>query len=219
MLTNDVRFEGFTSRDWERFLALWKPRAAPTREASRRRGGLLVVHDGLVVRKIIHSERGRRVPGQPWPVDPAALARAEGASWVFMAKDGAIEALMDRWAERTKRGDDLTAQLLTLASIGEELLAEGRLELWPHRLAALRVPTEAMVHKALDIVCPDGKSLLLGVFHDGDLDTSILDELPPGRQSIATKRIRAHERERAYKHIRREVGNGRRVQKFVLQPR
>jgi ATP-dependent DNA helicase RecG len=50
----------------------------------------------------------------------------------------------------------------------------------------------------------------------GDLDTSILDELPPGRQSIATKRIRAHERERAYKHIRREVGNGRQV--FVICP-
>jgi hypothetical protein len=174
MLTNDVRFEGFTSRDWERFLALWKPRAAPTREASRRRGGLLVVHDGTVVRKVIHSERGRRVPGQAWPIDPAQLAESERASWVCMAKDGAIEAFMDRWAERTKRGDDLTAQLLTFAGIGEELLAEGRLELWPHRLAGLRAPTEAMVHKALDIVCPDGKSLLLGVFHDGDLDTSML---------------------------------------------
>lgn len=174
MLTNDVRFEGFTSRDWERFLALWKPRAAPTQEASRRRGGLLVVHDGAVVRKLVHSERGRRVPGQPWPADLAALAEAERASWVFAAREGALEAFMDRWAERTRRGDDLTAQLLTFARIGEELVAEGRIALWPHRLAGVRVPTEAMVHKALDVLCPDGKSLLLGIFHEGDLDTSVL---------------------------------------------
>jgi hypothetical protein len=174
MLTNDVRFEGFTSRDWERFLALWKPRAAPTQEASRRRGGLLVVHDGNVVRKLVHSERGRRVPGRAWPVALAALAAEERASWVFVAKDGALETFMDRWAQRTRRGDDLTAQLLTFATIGDELLNEGSIALWPNRLAGVRVPTEAMVQKALDILCPDGKSLLLGVFHEGDLDTSML---------------------------------------------
>lgn len=174
MLTNDVRFEGFTSRDWERFLALWKPRAAPTHEASRRRGGLLVVHDGARVRKIVHSERGRRVPGQAWPVDLAGLAEAERASWVFAAKDGALESFMDRWAQRTRRGDDLTAQLLMFARIGEEFLTEGRIVLWPHRLGGVHVPSEAMVHKALDVLCPDGRSLLLGVFHEGELDTSIL---------------------------------------------
>ncbi len=174
MLTNDVRFEGFTSQDWESFLALWKPRAAPAHDASRRRGGLLLIHDGRVVRKLVHSERGRRVPGQSWPMSLEELGESERVSWIFVAQMGAIEALMDRWAERTKRGDELTAQLLTLAGIAEELVTEGRMELWPHRLKGLRVPTEAMVDKTFDVLCPDGKALLLGIFHGGDLETSML---------------------------------------------
>ena len=69
-------------------------------------------------------------------------------------------------------------------------------------------------HLLVMTATPIPRTLTMTIY--GDLDTSILDELPPGRQSIATKRIRAHERERAYKHIRREVGNGRQV--FVICP-
>ena len=50
----------------------------------------------------------------------------------------------------------------------------------------------------------------------GDLDTSILDELPPGRQEIRTRWIRSADRERAYRHIRREIAAGRQV--FVICP-
>ncbi len=69
-------------------------------------------------------------------------------------------------------------------------------------------------HLLVMTATPIPRTLTMTIY--GDLDTSVLDELPPGRQAIATKRIRAHERERAYKHIRKEVSTGRQV--FVICP-
>jgi ATP-dependent DNA helicase RecG len=50
----------------------------------------------------------------------------------------------------------------------------------------------------------------------GDLDISLIDELPPGRQQIMTHLLRPSERPLAYEHIRREVAAGR--QAFIICP-
>jgi ATP-dependent DNA helicase RecG len=50
----------------------------------------------------------------------------------------------------------------------------------------------------------------------GDLDVSIIDELPPGRIPIETRRFHADERREAYDLIRREIRSGR--QAFVICP-
>lgn len=69
-------------------------------------------------------------------------------------------------------------------------------------------------HLLVMTATPIPRTLTMTIY--GDLDTSVLDELPPGRQHIATKRIRPHERARAYKHIRKEIDAGR--QAFVICP-
>lgn len=61
---------------------------------------------------------------------------------------------------------------------------------------------------------PIPRTLALTVY--GDLDLSILDEMPPGRQQIRTKWLEPPERERAYAYIRKQVGEGR--QAFVICP-
>jgi len=61
---------------------------------------------------------------------------------------------------------------------------------------------------------PIPRSLALTVF--GDLDLSIIDEMPPGRTPIETKWLKPIERSEAFKHIRREIENGR--QAFVICP-
>lgn len=61
---------------------------------------------------------------------------------------------------------------------------------------------------------PIPRSLALAVF--GDLDQSILDELPPGRQPITTKLHRPDGAERAWEQVRRELAAGR--QAFVVSP-
>ncbi len=69
-------------------------------------------------------------------------------------------------------------------------------------------------HLLVMTATPIPRTLTMTIY--GDLDTSVLDELPPGRQQILTKRIRQYERERAYKHIRKEIAAGR--QAFVICP-
>lgn len=61
---------------------------------------------------------------------------------------------------------------------------------------------------------PIPRTLTMTVY--GDLDTSLLDELPPGRQEIRTRWITRADRDKAYKHVRKEVGRGR--QAFVICP-
>ena len=48
---------------------------------------------------------------------------------------------------------------------------------------------------------PIPRSLALSLY--GDLDMSILDEMPPGRQEIKTKWLQTRERERAYSFIKK----------------
>ncbi|HET9223731.1 MAG TPA: ATP-dependent DNA helicase RecG, partial [Roseiflexaceae bacterium] len=69
-------------------------------------------------------------------------------------------------------------------------------------------------HMLVMTATPIPRTLTLTIY--GDLDTSVLDELPPGRQEIKTRWIVSSEREKAYKHIRKEIARGR--QAYVVCP-
>lgn len=56
----------------------------------------------------------------------------------------------------------------------------------------------------------------LAVILYGDLDISIIDELPPGRQTIKTKAVTEKERIKVYEFMRKEVASGR--QCYVVAP-
>ena len=61
---------------------------------------------------------------------------------------------------------------------------------------------------------PIPRSLALTVY--GDLDASIIDEMPPGRQPVRTVLVAPDRRAAAYEELRREVRQGR--QAFVVCP-
>ncbi len=50
----------------------------------------------------------------------------------------------------------------------------------------------------------------------GDLDLSVIDELPPGRQRVRTRWVYPEERPKAYDFVRRQVAEGR--QAFIICP-
>jgi ATP-dependent DNA helicase RecG len=81
----------------------------------------------------------------------------------------------------------------------ESLPGKGR-EIEPHVLSMTATPIPRTLN---------------AVVH-GDLDVSIIDELPPGRMPIDTRMYLGDQRELAYDLIRREVAKGRQV--FVICP-
>ncbi len=70
------------------------------------------------------------------------------------------------------------------------------------------------VHLLVMTATPIPRSLALTVY--GDLDLSLIDEMPPGRQPVATYVLPPRETERAYNLIRTQVGRGR--QAFIIYP-
>ena len=78
---------------------------------------------------------------------------------------------------------------------------------------ALRQKGEAP-HLLVMSATPIPRSLALTLY--GDLDLSVLNELPTGRQAIQTKWVHPSHRDSAYEFLRREVKQGR--QGFVVCP-
>src|SRR5207253_10975172 len=71
-------------------------------------------------------------------------------------------------------------------------------ELWPHFLSMTATPIP--------------RTLGLTLF--GDLDISVLNEMPPGRLPVTTRLVPPDERQGAYDFIRQQVSAGRQV--FVI---
>jgi hypothetical protein len=183
-----VRFEGWTTEDWIRFLNLWQPRATPEREPTRPRGGVIVVHEDGQILKLVHTQRGRLDPawaldasppdgaralalrtGQPAPL--ADLASAHHASWALGLRLGALDEVMERFGARVRRADDITDQALLLCTIVREMMNEGAIASWPQRLRGFPVPSAQVVLRTLDALCADGRAITLGLFDPSGLWT------------------------------------------------
>jgi len=78
----------------------------------------------------------------------------------------------------------------------------------------LRRKSELMVNFLAMSATPIPRSLSLTVY--GDVDVSELREMPPGRQTVATRVVPPYQREDAYVFIREQVATGR--QAFVICP-
>jgi ATP-dependent DNA helicase RecG len=69
-------------------------------------------------------------------------------------------------------------------------------------------------HVLVMTATPIPRTLALTLY--GDLDLSVIDELPPGRQVVKTKWLKPAQRDSAYAFLRRQVAEGR--QAFIICP-
>ena len=79
---------------------------------------------------------------------------------------------------------------------------------------ALRSQGEQVPHTLIMSATPIPRTLSLTLY--GDLDISTLDELPAGRQEVATRRVSPERRQAAYGFVRNQIQEGR--QGFVICP-
>jgi ATP-dependent DNA helicase RecG len=105
--------------------------------------------------------------------------------------------------------DDVLFHRLALAVVDEQ-----------HRFgveqrARLRAENDGVAPHLLSMTAtPIPRTLTLTVY--GDLDLSVIDQLPPGRTPVETRRVMPQERTAAYEFIRGKVREGRQV--FVICP-
>jgi len=84
------------------------------------------------------------------------------------------------------------------------------------KLAAGKINTKRKIPHLLSMTAtPIPRTLALTLY--GDLDLSLLNELPKGRKKIITKIIQLQKRKEAYDFIRNEIKKGKQV--FVICPR
>ena len=73
---------------------------------------------------------------------------------------------------------------------------------------------EAAPHVLVMSATPIPRTLALIIY--GDLDVSVIDQLPPGRTPIATYVVREDKRQRMYRFVRGQVAEGRQV--YIICP-
>jgi ATP-dependent DNA helicase RecG len=77
-----------------------------------------------------------------------------------------------------------------------------------------QLTTSIIPHLLSMTATPIPRTLALALY--GDLDISIIDEMPPGRQKVITKIISPQNRQKAYDFIRDQLKSGRQI--FVICP-
>ncbi len=144
-----------------------------------------------------------KFPSKTDPTKPTKISKAQLCKWV---KNGEIPILIGTHALMYK---SVEFKHLALVIIDEQ-----------HRFGtnqrkALAKKDTRMPHLLSMTATPIPRTLALTVY--GDLDITLLDQMPSGRKPIITKIITKDKQEEMYAHVRSELETGR--QAYVICPR
>ncbi|OHA19775.1 MAG: hypothetical protein A2670_02950 [Candidatus Taylorbacteria bacterium RIFCSPHIGHO2_01_FULL_48_38] len=152
---------------------------------------------------LITSSGCRKFPSKVNPHGATDISRAQLLKWVG---NGEIPVLVGTHSLIQK---SVKFKHLAYAIIDEQ-----------HRFGVKQ--RKALVHKDKIVphllsmtATPIPRTLALTIF--GDLDLTLLDEMPPGRKPVHTEIVLPNERDATYEKIRRELKNGR--QCYIITPR
>jgi hypothetical protein len=169
MLTRDVVFEDFAQEDWLRLVGLVRDRPEPSP------GGVIALTREGRLLKLLSTERGRLDPGSvAWPITAEELGKALSVRWAVVLDVEALRDLMDRWAERLRPEHEPADQAIELVRVARQLEAEGRIAAWPWRIARVPLVGSGVLVRGLDVVCPDGKAVMIGAFDQGEVFTCLV---------------------------------------------
>ena len=166
MISPDLQFEGFDARSWIRLVSLFSPsRTEPVNDHGSlpRPSGTLVilVDERNEVLGAFHTKRGR-MNGIDYggPDDLPALCDEHSARRCIVVREGTMDEIAERLAARVSASDDYVAQCLELVRIAREAREALLLDIWPRPLSRVPIPTPLAVRRALDLLLPDGRTVL-----------------------------------------------------------
>jgi ATP-dependent DNA helicase RecG len=144
-----------------------------------------------------------KFPSKSDPTKPTAISKTQLLKWV---KTGEIPILIGTHALIYK-----SVEFKHLAHV----IIDEQHRFGTNQRRALAKKDARMPHLLSMTATPIPRTLALTVY--GDLDISLLDEMPKGRKPIITKVVAPSQIEDIYTHVRSELKNGR--QAYVICPR
>lgn len=173
MFTPDAQVLDFSAEDWLRLPDLFRSPSPALAARGGAGGGIIAVRDQQSVVKVTSTVRGRLPPPEAGRATAAELAAQHDGAFAIVLSTNALEQFADRFARRLSRGQSFHVQIEAFVGAMRELEQEGELELWPTPFADWPIPTERAFANALDLVCGEGKTVVLGAFDEGELYTAL----------------------------------------------
>ncbi len=163
---------------------------------------------------LITSSGCQKFPSKVNPSEATKISKAQLLKWVaggeISVLIGTHSLIQDKVRFSARGGSASGGKNLALVIIDEQHRFGAR------QRASLAInKSENTPHLLSMTATPIPRTLALTVY--GDLDLSLLDELPAGRKSPITKIINPEERETAYSMVREELNKGR--QAYIICPR
>ena len=128
------------------------------------------------------------------------------------ARESALAAITDGTAHLIVGTQALIQEGVDFHKLGIAIIDE------QHRFGVMQRATLRHKGQTPDVLVmtatPIPRTLSLTIY--GDLNVSVIDELPPGRQKIETTWVKENERERLYAKLEREVRKGK--QAYIVYP-
>lgn len=145
----------------------------------------------------------QKFPSKTDPTKPTSISRAQLLKWV---KNGEIPILIGTHALIYK-----SVEFKHLAYV----IIDEQHRFGTNQRKALAKKDTRMPHLLSMTATPIPRTLALTIY--GDLDITLLDEMPPGRKPIITKIVGPQQQKPMYEHVRSELVAGR--QAYVICPR
>jgi len=119
-----------------------------------------------------HTGRGMLDPkGLPAPGDLQGLCEATGSKACIVMRERAMGEVADYLVEPLDAADEFDARVLRFARVVRELGNGNWLRVWPNPFPDLLLAAAPAAKSAIDLLLPDGHSVVLGIFEDGELYT------------------------------------------------
>lgn len=168
MISEDFAFFGFDEAAWDRLISLFLGD-----DEARATGVLVLVvdPDGVPIAGF-HTARGSLDPATiPASGDLGALCEETSAAACIVMHERAMAELEDYLAAPLDPDQDFVTRVMRFAHVLRELGNGNWIEVWPNPLPDLVLAAAPAAKPAIDFLLPDGMSVVLGVFDEGELWT------------------------------------------------